>query len=131
MSPTDAAVRLARVQSLVYLTTGIWPLLHIRSFEAVTGPKADRWLVKTVGLLVATTGLALARAAGRRRFAPELVLVAAGNAAALAAIDVVYVARRRIRPIYLLDAAAEVALLAAWARLWPTLPPAARHGDGE
>lgn len=118
MPPTDRAVRLARLQGLAYLATGVWPLVHVRSFEAVTGPKADRWLVKTVGALVATTGLALALAGRRRRLAPEVVLVAAGNAAALAAIDVVYVAKRRIRPIYLLDAAAEIALVAAWARLW-------------
>jgi hypothetical protein len=118
MPPTDQAVRLARLQALFYVASGVWPLVHIRSFEAVTGPKADRWLVKTVGALVATTGLALALAGRRRRVAPELVLVAAGNAAALATIDVVYVAKRRIRPIYLLDAAAEIALVTAWARLW-------------
>jgi hypothetical protein len=46
-----------------------------------------------------------------------LVLVAAGSAAALATIDVVYVAKRRISPVYLLDAIAEIALVAAWARL--------------
>lgn len=118
MPPSDRAVRLARLQALFYLATGVWPLVHIRSFEAVTGPKADRWLVKTVGALVATTGLALAVAGRRRRITPEIALVAAGNAAALATIDVVYVAQQRIRPIYLLDAVAEVALVAVWARLW-------------
>lgn len=118
MPPTDRCVRLAHLQALIYVATGVWPLVHIRSFEAVTGPKADRWLVKTVGALVTTTGLALALAGRRQRFAPEVVLIAAGNAAALAAIDVVYVAKRRIRPVYLLDAAAEIALLAAWAGLW-------------
>ena len=118
MPPSDPAVRLARLQALFYLATGVWPLVHISSFEAVTGPKADRWLVKAVGALVATTGLALAVAGRQRRIAPELVLVAAGNAAALATIDVVYVAKQRIRPIYLLDAVAEIALVAVWARLW-------------
>jgi hypothetical protein len=118
MPPTERAVRLALLQALFYLATGAWSILHIRSFEAVTGPKVDRWLVRTVGALVGTTGLALALAGRRRRLAPEVVLVAGGNAAALAAIDVVYVARRRIRPIYLLDAAVEVVLVATWAGLW-------------
>ena len=118
MRPTDLVVRLARVQAIFYIVTGVWPLVSIRSFEAITGPKADRWLVKTVGVLVGINGLALALAARRRRFPPELVLVAAGNAAALAAIDAVYVAKRRISPVYLLDAAAELVLLASWARLW-------------
>lgn len=118
MPPAAGVDRLARAQALYYVATGVWPLVDIRSFEAVTGPKTDRWLVKTVGLLVATTGLSLGLAARRRRFAPEVVLVAAGNAAALAAIDGVYVAKGRISPIYLLDAAAEIALVAGWAGLW-------------
>jgi hypothetical protein len=117
MPPTDEAVRLARLQAIFYVATGIWPFVSMRSFEAVTGPKADRWLVKTVGALVAVIGCALGLAS-RRRLAPEIVLVAAGSAAALATIDTVYVARRRISPVYLLDAVTEIALVAAWARLW-------------
>jgi len=46
-------------QGLFYLTSGIWPLLDMPSFEAVTGRKTDKWLVKTVGLLVAVSGSAL------------------------------------------------------------------------
>jgi hypothetical protein len=43
--------------------------------------------------------------------------LAPGNAVALTAVDVVYVAKRRIRPVYLLDAVLEIALLAGWFRL--------------
>ena len=111
------AVRLARDQAADYLATGVWPLVDIRSFEAISGPKTDRWLVKTVGALVATTGVGLALAS-RRPLAPELVVVAAGNAAGLAAIDIVYVAKRRISPIYLLDAVLEAAIAAGWAAAW-------------
>jgi hypothetical protein len=118
MPPTDEAVRLARLQAIFYIVTGVWPFVSMRSFEAVTGPKVDRWLVKTVGALVAVIGCALAVASRRRQLAPEIVLVAAGSAAALAVIDTVYVARRRISPVYLLDVAAEIALVAGWARLW-------------
>ncbi len=118
MPPTEEAVRLARLQAIFYITTGVWPFVSMRSFEAVTGPKVDRWLVKTVGALVAVIGCALALASRRRQLAPEIVLVAAGSAAALATIDTVYVARRRISPVYLLDAVAEIALVAGWARLW-------------
>jgi hypothetical protein len=118
MPPTEEVVRLARLQAILYIVTGIWPLVSMRSFQAVTGPKVDRWLVKTVGVLVTVIGSALALASRRREFAPEIVLVAAGSAAALATIDVVYVARRRISPVYLLDAIAEIALVAGWARLW-------------
>ena len=105
----------AAVQAAFYLSTGIWPLFHRRSFERVTGPKTDFWLAQTVGILVAATGVGLAHAASRRRpVACELRTVAITGAAGLALIDVVFVARRRISPVYLLDAAAEAALLAAW-----------------
>ena len=42
-------------------------------------------------------------------------MLAIGSAAALAGIDLVYVSRRRIAPIYLLDALGEFALIAGWA----------------
>jgi hypothetical protein len=117
MRETNRAVRLARLQAVIYLVTGIWPLLSIRSFEAVTGPKTDRWLVKTVGLLVAVVGAMLALASRSRRITPEVVLTAAGSAGALATIDVVYVAKRRISPVYLLDAVMELGLVAGWIAL--------------
>ncbi len=101
--------------ALYYLVTGIWPLLHMPSFLRVTGPKTDLWLVRTVGALIAVVGLALGRAALRRRVTPDIALLATGSAAALTAIDVIYVASGRIAPIYLLDAAGEVALIGAWA----------------
>lgn len=106
---------LAWTQSAFYLATGLWPIVSLRTFEAVTGPKADGWLVKTAGGLIATAGAALGSAAASRRVTPEIALVGAGCAATLAAIDLVYVSRRRIPPIYLSDAAVELALVAAWA----------------
>ena len=104
----------AVAQGLYYLATGILPLVSLRAFMALTGPKLDQWLVITVGLLVAVTGAVCLLAAWRCRFSPEVALLALGNAAALTAIDVYYVARRRIAPIYLADAAAELLLITAW-----------------
>ena len=94
--------------------TGIWPLLHIRSFEWVSGPKLDRWLVKTVSVLISVIGGTMGVAARRRRITPEIELLAVGSAIGLAAIDTIYVARRRIRWVYLVDAVAELGLAAAW-----------------
>ena len=127
MPPTDEAVRLARLQAVFYIMTGVWPIVSMRSFEAITGPKVDRWLVKTVGALVAVIGSALALASRHRQLAPEVVFIAAGSAAALATIDTVYVAKRRISPVYLLDAVAEIALVAGWARLWSLSSRGSRH----
>ena len=98
------------------LDTGLFPFVARRAFEAVTGPKREWWLVQTVGALVVVIGGSLASAATRRRVTPELLAVATGSAAALAAIDIVHVARRRISPTDLLDAAAQLGLLIALAR---------------
>jgi hypothetical protein len=98
-----------------YLTTGLAPFVSRGWFEAATGPKREWWLVQTVGGLVSVVGSGLLVGAARQRFTPELLGIAAGSAAVLAGIDLVYVANRRISPRYLVDAAAEVALLGALA----------------
>lgn len=102
------------MQGLFYLVTGIWPLVHIRSFVWVTGPKTDLWLVKTAGVLITVAGMVLSLAAFRRQPAPEIPLLATGSAAGLTGIDLVYVAKKRISPVYLLDALVEVVLIGLW-----------------
>ena len=106
---------LAIGQGAFYVATGLWPIVSLRTFEAVTGPKADGWLVKTAGVLITAIGAGLTSAGLRGRVTPDLKLVAVGAAAGLTAIDVVYVRRGRIAPVYLLDALAEVGLIGAWA----------------
>lgn len=112
------AERVWLARAIYYLISGIWPIVEIRSFQAVTGPKVDRWLVKTVGMLVAVVGAAVRVAGARRRITPEMAMVAMGSSAGLTAIDVVYVTRGRISPVYLLDAAGELFLLAGWLLAW-------------
>ncbi len=98
------------------VVTGVWPLLSMRTFQAVTGPKREHWLVKTVGVTIAAIGGTLAIAGARRRVTPEIATLGIASAAGLALVDVVYVARRRISPVYLVDAVVELAWIAAWAR---------------
>jgi hypothetical protein len=105
-------------QAGFYVATGVWSLVGIKSFQKVTGPKTDLWLVKTVGSLVIVIGSVLGMAGARRTESQEIAVLGAGSAVALAAIDVVYVTRKRISPIYLLDAVAEVGLVAMWAAAW-------------
>jgi uncharacterized membrane protein len=110
-------IRLAGVQGLYYLATGILPLVSMRAFEAITGPKVDKWLVKTVGLLISVVGGTLVASAGRRRIPPEIVTLGAGSAAAFAAIDFIYPLRGRISKVYMLDGLVELGLVAAWIKL--------------
>lgn len=101
-------------QAALYLGTGIWPLLSRRTFEQVTGPKTDWWLVKTVGVIITVIGGVLGMSALRGQTPPEVPVLAVGSAAGLTAIDMGYVAKDRISPVYLLDAAAEMGLIALW-----------------
>src|SRR5204863_6893437 len=112
------------VQTSYFLVTGLWPLISIRTFIRVTGQKtdhlltareADHWLVMTAGVLITSIALSLLSSAWKRRAAAETITVAIGAAIGLTAIDIVYVYRGVIQPIYLLDAAIEIVLLMAWA----------------
>ena len=97
-----------------YVVTGLAPFVSRRLFEAVTGPKHDWWLVQTVGGVVTVVGGALLSSAVRDDTSPEVIGVAVGSAVSLGGVELVYVAKRQISPAYLLDVAAEIALLVAW-----------------
>ena len=112
------AAYVALAEGVYYVLTGLWSLVSIRTFQMVTGPKVDTWLVKTVGVLVAVIGAVLMVAGLRRTGGPEVPLLGVGSAIGLTAIDTIYVAKRRIWPVYLLDALAELALVAAWFMAW-------------
>ena len=103
---------IAAVQGTYFLLSGLWPLLHYRSFEKVTGPKRDDWLVKTVGVLVACVGGSLILS--RRDPGPGRRFLAMSSALGLTAVDTYFASKGRISKIYLLDAAAEVMFAAAW-----------------
>jgi hypothetical protein len=111
------------IQGFYYLLTGLWPLVSIETFQAVSGPKtdhlptgneADHWLVNTVGLLITVDALVLLFAAWRGKLPVEIVLLAIAAPLALIAIDVVYVLREVIAPIYLADAVIELPFVIFW-----------------
>jgi len=105
----------ALAQGIFYVGTGLWPVVHLRSFEAVTGPKVDKWLVRTMGGLIAAVGVSLIVGALERPPSRALRVLGIASALALGAADVVYAARRRISKVYLGDAAAEGVLVTGWA----------------
>jgi len=106
------------VQAIYFGLTGIWPILHIRSFMAVTGPKIDIWLVKTVGAVIVAIAIPLFTSVVHHNVTIDIMLLAIGSSLGLAAIDVIYVAKKVIAKIYLLDAVAEVILVLAWLVAW-------------
>lgn len=99
------------VQGMYFIVTGLWPLAHMRSFEAITGPKVDDWLVRMVGLLAAVIGGTLYLASRRNKNEFEILFLAVASALAFIAIDVWYSLTGRISLIYLGDALVELAFV--------------------
>src|SRR5205823_5348959 len=97
MTHSNSRPRIApAIQGSIYLISGLWPIVHLRSFEQVTGPKADGWLVKTIGGLLAVTGVALLAGSTAPRQERAMRVLGPGTAAVLALVDMVYASRGRI-----------------------------------
>ncbi len=101
-------------QGFCYLITGLWPLFGVGTFQRVTGPKIDLWLVKMVGVLTSVIGAVILMAGLRRTAGPKVTWLAVVSAVGFAAIDTVHVARRSISPVYLADTVAELCLILIW-----------------
>ena len=109
----------ALVQGIYFFITGVWPLISIKTFLMVTGPKTDLWLVKTVGIVLATIGATLLFAQWTAQVNPPVIFLAIGAALSLAVVEFIYVAKRVISPVYLGDAFVELVLIGWWAvSLW-------------
>jgi hypothetical protein len=102
------------IQITYYYLTALWPLIHIRSFILVSGPKDDLWLVKTVSVLllaVCNTLLAVLLLNNCNIYAGVLAMnVCCG----FIIIEIHYVRKGTISPVYLLDAVVQLALLISW-----------------
>ncbi len=109
--------KVLQAQACYYIATGVSPLLSRRWFEAATGPKQDWWLVQMVGLLAATNGVAIWLGARGEEASHETIVLSVLSAFSFATIDVVYVTKRRISPVYLIDAAIEAAIVAALSKM--------------
>src|SRR5687767_603970 len=95
--------RMSLLQGLYFTVTGLWPLLHMESFLAVTGPKTDLWLVRTVALLITCIGTTLLVAAREKQPAASITVLGIASAASLAWVDAYYSLTGVIWPVYLLD----------------------------
>lgn len=107
----------ARLQGSFYVITGLWPLLHGKSFQMVTEFKTTFWLAQVVGALLALIGAVLLVAARKAVIAPEIVLLGAGSAGLLAVADLLIVPLPESSRAYWLDCPVEIAFVVAW---WST-----------
>ena len=108
-------VELLKAQGWYYLLFGSWPLIHYGSFEAMSGPKPDRFLTETASALYAVIGAALV--IDLRNGAPT----ATGRrlAGLTSAASALLIGRHRpdIRPVYLADAVLQACFAVAAASL--------------
>lgn len=120
-NPLEFARAVLIVQAIVYLVTGIWSLASRATFERVTGPKTDYWLVRMVGLLAIVIGIALIAGSRAAPIGGSTWVLGIGSAASFAIIDIRFGIPGRISRVYLLDAIFELVialtLLVAWWRL--------------
>lgn len=107
---------LAVLHGIFNLGGGLWPLLHMPSFEAVFGRKTDVGLVRTVAGLLVANGAAQVLGARSPEGGDHAMRTGLGTAATLGTIDAVYAPTGRISRMYLLDGALE----AGWLVLWVT-----------
>ncbi|HYF15738.1 MAG TPA: hypothetical protein VD971_11780 [Phycisphaerales bacterium] len=130
-SRAPKAVRwLAALHAAYYAVTGVWPIVHVGSFLAVTGPKTDLWLVQLFGALVCVPALVMGHAAATGRMPAATFITAVASTVTLGAGDVIFVAKGSIGPVYLLDAGVEFTFLAAWSFLAWRSRGAAGSGRG-
>jgi peptidoglycan/LPS O-acetylase OafA/YrhL len=104
----------AFTQGFFCLVLGLWPVVSFASFQAVTGEKADHWLISVVGMLLAAIGSTMLIAAIRRDIAFEVFSLGIVTALSLACTDVIFVIERSIPAVYLLDAVAESLFVTLW-----------------
>lgn len=86
----------------------------MKSFERITGEKSDKWLVRTVSLMIVCSGVIFIT----YNTSKEALTLAIMNATALMMIDLIYVTKKVISKVYLLDAAVELAFIVIYFFLW-------------
>ena len=102
------------IQTVYYLFTGIWALVHIKSFMQVTGYKTDIWLVKTISFLLLAVSFSFMAGLFINTNDLPVTVLAISCCLSLAAIDFYYALKRIISPIYLADGILQLIFLAAW-----------------
>lgn len=108
--------KLAAGHAAYYVVTGAWAVLDRTSFERVTGPKHDYWLVRLVGGLAVAVGASLGAAVVTGRRSRDDTTLAFATSLAFVVADVH--AARTVSRVYLGDVVVHAIFLPAWFRPW-------------
>lgn len=118
---------LSRAQGAYYVLTGILALTNTGSSKESSDARSDIWSFKVTGALVSVIGVALLRSSATPTPSSEMLILGAGSAAAMGAIESRYVAGRRASAFRGLDAIAQFAFVA----LWVTIARSASRRSGD
>jgi hypothetical protein len=109
-SSASASNSMTIVQGAYYLVTGLWPIVHLRSFAAVAGPKPDPFQTRVTGALFAAAGAALV--VGSRTEHDRNPVALLSSATACAALSVTLAHARSLRWTLRLETIPEFAFMA-------------------
>jgi hypothetical protein len=115
-SADDALRTVASLQIAYWFVSGAWPLLDMRSFERVTGAKRERWLVRTVSVLILAVAATLADRVTRHRDLRDMRVLGVTSAGGVGLVSLLGPILARISPVYFIDAAIDLAIAALWVR---------------
>ncbi|GAB0157916.1 hypothetical protein CHRYSEOSP005_32100 [Chryseobacterium sp. Alg-005] len=104
------------VQGIYFFITGVWPLIHLKSFMEVTGPKTDIWLVQTVAVLILSHSMLFFYIAFKKRILPVYALMGMITTSGLAIIELYYYFQGTLKWVYFIDSVIEILFFIYW--LW-------------
>jgi hypothetical protein len=102
---------MVKAQGCYYLLGGLWPLVHFRSFQAVAGPKPDRFQTEVTSALFAAIGVALLAHPRTEPLPRSTAVLSAASALGTMYVDLRH--RRAIRGLFYAEAALEAVFAAA------------------
>jgi putative copper export protein len=112
------STRLIRLLALAHgtylLIGGLWPLIDLPGFEAVTGPKQENWLVRSVAGLLLVAALILLTQLRKPRMEASAIAMAMGASLTLAMVGIITAASGIISTVYFMDGIIHVLFVACW-----------------
>jgi hypothetical protein len=108
-------------QAIYYYSTALWPLLDMNSFMEISGPKNDKWLVKTVSVVLLAVSNAILAAVYLQNISVPVIILSISCCIGLLVIDIYYVRMKVILRVYLADATIEFFLLTGWVFIFSDL----------
>lgn len=103
------------VQGMYFLITAVWPLIDMTSFMAVTGPKVDQWLVRTVSmLLIPYTYICFWVAFHSEAVSKLLITVMTLTGLGLALVELIHYMNGTIKWVYAADAILQIIFVIWW-----------------